>query len=107
MDAVVSGVVVLTFDVPLVANVITYLGDDSREYVLQLLSDNDLPPPLPACPPILSPRVAAVRQPALRVVIVGAIIYMREDIAVTGLCDSSKEWAITKEPPAESCTSVA
>ncbi|GJU49404.1 hypothetical protein Tco_1218959 [Tanacetum coccineum] len=39
-----------------------------------------LPPPLPVRPPILSPRGAAVDQLALCVVILGGIIYTREDI---------------------------
>ncbi|GKD04257.1 hypothetical protein Tco_1179231, partial [Tanacetum coccineum] len=39
-----------------------------------------LPPPLPVCPPVLPPRGAAVDRYALRVIILGGIIYMREDI---------------------------
>ncbi|GJT07323.1 hypothetical protein Tco_0841785 [Tanacetum coccineum] len=39
MDAIVGGVVVLTSVDPLIADV-TYLSDDSRKQVLQLLSDD-------------------------------------------------------------------
>nr|GEX20759.1 hypothetical protein [Tanacetum cinerariifolium] len=55
MDAVVSGVVVLTPDVPLIANVITYLGDDIRPPPL-LICSLVLPPSLPVCPPVLPLR---------------------------------------------------
>ncbi|GKG64969.1 hypothetical protein Tco_0667601, partial [Tanacetum coccineum] len=40
MDAIVGGVVVSTFVDPLIADVITYLSDDSRKQILQLLSDD-------------------------------------------------------------------
>nr|GEV46209.1 hypothetical protein [Tanacetum cinerariifolium] len=39
-----------------------------------------LPPHLPVHPPVLLPRGAAVDRPGLRVIILGDIIYMREDI---------------------------
>ncbi|GJV81577.1 hypothetical protein Tco_1517447 [Tanacetum coccineum] len=39
-----------------------------------------LPPPLSVCPPILLPYSVVVVRPALRVIILGGIIYMREDI---------------------------
>ncbi|GKG62002.1 hypothetical protein Tco_0623719, partial [Tanacetum coccineum] len=38
------------------------------------------PPPLPVCPPVLLPRGATVYRPALRVVILGGIVYAREDV---------------------------
>ncbi|GJT15595.1 hypothetical protein Tco_0874301 [Tanacetum coccineum] len=40
MDAIVGGVVVSAFVDPLIADLITYLSDDSRKQVLQLLSDD-------------------------------------------------------------------
>ncbi|GJR41157.1 hypothetical protein Tco_1216841 [Tanacetum coccineum] len=39
-----------------------------------------LPPTLPVRPPFLPPCVAAVAWPALRVIILGGIIYTKEDI---------------------------
>ncbi|GJT97017.1 hypothetical protein Tco_1092535 [Tanacetum coccineum] len=39
-----------------------------------------LPPPLPVRPPVLPPRGAVVDRPALRVIILGDIIYTRENI---------------------------
>ncbi|GJW29241.1 hypothetical protein Tco_0046116 [Tanacetum coccineum] len=81
MDVVVSGVVVSTSVNPLIADVVTYLSDDSRKQVLHLLSDDSgkfkdfvnasirfvpwppprppclpvHPPPLPVCSPVLPP----------------------------------------------------
>ncbi|GJZ07182.1 hypothetical protein Tco_0540975 [Tanacetum coccineum] len=90
MDVVVGGVIVSTSVDPLIANVITYLSDDSRKHVLQLLSDDSgivrdlldasiLSPPLPVCPLVLPPHGVAFRQPTLCVFIFGGIIYTRED----------------------------
>nr|GFB97552.1 hypothetical protein [Tanacetum cinerariifolium] len=39
-----------------------------------------LPPLLPVHLPVLLPRGAAVDRPALHVILLGGIIYMREDI---------------------------
>ncbi|GJZ23091.1 hypothetical protein Tco_0560550 [Tanacetum coccineum] len=41
-----------------------------------------LPPPLPVRPPVLPPRGATVDRPALRVIILGDIVYMRENIVI-------------------------
>ncbi|GJR87008.1 hypothetical protein Tco_0211019 [Tanacetum coccineum] len=81
---VVGGVVVSTFVNPLIADVITFLSDDSRKQVLQKLSDNSgivrdlldasiLPPPLLVCPLVLPPRCAVVYRPAFRVVTLEAL----------------------------------
>ncbi|GKA06522.1 hypothetical protein Tco_0685746 [Tanacetum coccineum] len=84
-DVVVSGVVVLIPNVPLIANAITYLSDDSRKSQVR-------PPTLLVCSPVLPPPLPVVH-PSFNLVlkqyvdlhcglfIRWAIIYhLREDI---------------------------
>ncbi|GJX43775.1 hypothetical protein Tco_0260451, partial [Tanacetum coccineum] len=82
LDVVTDDVVILIPIVPLVVNVVAYLSDDGSLVRLPPLPSRSLvlPPPLPVGPPVLLPRGAAVDQHALRVVILGGIIYTRDDI---------------------------
>ncbi|GJS57796.1 serine/threonine-protein kinase HT1-like protein [Tanacetum coccineum] len=58
-----------------------------------------LPPPLLVRPPVLLPRGAAVDRPTLYVVILGGILYTREDIGYgKGFLEFKKEWGrVVKE----------
>ncbi|GJU29955.1 hypothetical protein Tco_1173544 [Tanacetum coccineum] len=90
-----------------VAGVATYLSDDSRKQVLQLLSDDFHPPtlpvgspallpPLPVCLPVLPPSGAAVDRLALHVVIPCDIIYTRENIVS---CKMRRYNPLSRRPP--------
>nr|GFB16466.1 hypothetical protein [Tanacetum cinerariifolium] len=108
-NVVIDGIAILIPTIPLTSTLVAYLGYNSGKYILQLLCNDGeevknsvntiihlttlttylatltINPiiTLPVCPvrpPVLSPRDAAVARPALRVVILGGIIYMREDI---------------------------
>nr|GEW68353.1 hypothetical protein [Tanacetum cinerariifolium] len=68
LDVVIDDVAILIHDVPWVVDVVAYLSDDV------------LPPHLLARPTFRPPLGVAVCQPALRVIILGDIIYAREDI---------------------------
>ncbi|GJY87857.1 hypothetical protein Tco_0502485 [Tanacetum coccineum] len=75
-----------------------YLGylhdhlDQSRSTTTLPVGSPVLPPPLPVRPPILPPRGSAFCRPAFRVVILGGIVYAREDVGTVRIAKST--WVV-------------